>query len=254
MGEAQEMTTDVPILFVYGDSLALPRAQDGIAAPETFAEQVRAGLTHELAAPVALYNRARGGVPIGVLYKGWAEDATYFGPVSTAIAIVEAGIVDCAPRPIPPVARRAIGLLPTPIRQAAVRVLHSQRSRLLNAGSVWRVTSPQRFERTLHRWLQELAGVASRVYVLNIAPTTEAMEQHSPGLSRSIEQYNEIIARTTANTGENVELVDVHSAVRAAPDGLARYVNKVDGHHLTRDGHSMIAGLILARFTGRSRG
>jgi lysophospholipase L1-like esterase len=72
------------------------------------------------------------------------------------------------------------------------------------------------------------------------------MELHSPGLTNSILLYNEIIGTAARDAGKTVQFVDVHSAILAEADGLRRYMNLTDGHHITREGHSLYARLICA--------
>jgi hypothetical protein len=91
--------------------------------------------------------------------------------------------------------------------------------------------------------------------VLTIAPTTEAMDAHSPGLARSIVRYNAIVADAVrAAGGPQVQLVDVHAAIVGQLGGVEQYVNPMDGHHITRVGHALYARLLLERELERNGG
>jgi hypothetical protein len=235
-------------LMVYGDSLGLPRATEGIPYTSTYAEVLRSSLETARSEEVDLYNRSRGGATIRGLYEDWATDMTYFGAGEAAIVVIQSGIVDCAPRPIPTLIRRIVGRLPGPLHRYVVRFLHVHRVNILRAGAVWRETPPDAFSGVLRRWLNEAGAVSGRVYVVNIAPTTMAMDAHSPGLAKSIEEYNRLISSAIRESGRsNVRLVDVHEAILGAPDGVSRNINPGDGHHITADGHALYARLIVER-------
>jgi lysophospholipase L1-like esterase len=99
----------------------------------------------------------------------------------------------------------------------------------------------------MRRWLAAMTPTTGRVYVLTIAPTTEAMDRHSPGLAASIAQYNGLIARAARDAGSAVVLVDVHGLILGDAAGVLVHINEDDGHHLTAAGHALIADAILAR-------
>ena len=89
------------VLLVYGDSLSLPHAPDGISCFDTYPELLRGMLeSANTALRVAVLNRSRGGAPIGALFEQFVDDSTYIGPETGRILVIQCGIVDCAPRPI----------------------------------------------------------------------------------------------------------------------------------------------------------
>lgn len=234
------------LIRVHGDSLTMPRESVGVPYPDTYAELVRA---HVAAvhpdAQVHLYNRGRGGQSIKTLFTDYSMDQIYFGSPGGDILILQVGVVDCAPRPIPGWFKWLLGHSPGPVRKPFVSFLHHNRARLMNMGFRFRTTGPAKFTRVLGKWLARAAAEFSRVYVLNIAPTTPEMEAHSPGLSAAIVRYNGLIAETVASLGvDNVHLVDVHARIMEEDEGLERYINPEDGHHITAAGHRMYADAI----------
>jgi len=232
------------LLRVYGDSLGMPRAFEGIRYRETYAELLKAAL-EERAWRVDLYNRSKGNVDVGELRTMVEYDRRYFGR-PREIVVIQCGIVDCAPRPISGRTRRLVGRLPEPLRQRVITFLHSNRARLLNSGFQWRVTEPDPFRLTYRELLLAASSGTGHVYSVNVAPTTPEMEEHSPGLSGSIQRYNTIIADEVRRAGASVQLIDVHSAILEEDGGLQRYVNAKDGHHITREGHLLYTRLIMA--------
>jgi lysophospholipase L1-like esterase len=242
------------LVRVYGDSLSLPRAPDGIAYLDTFPELVRTAIESSFPdVRVSLYNRSSGGMTIDALFERYLHDCSYFGAGSGEVLVIQSGIVDCAPRPVPAFVRALIAKLPGPMRVLIAKVLHVARPYLLKAGLSWRLTSQRRFASTVGRWVQQAARGGARVYVVNIAPTVPAIETHSPGLGASIGAYNELIAQAVAAApGGSVVLVDVHAKI-AAGGAMERYVSASDGHHITSEGNRLYAEAIFAAERERLR-
>ena len=237
------------LIRVYGDSLSLPRAGDGIpytdTYPELLAQECR---TRWPEAGAHLYNRSHGGHTIGELWSEYRNDNFYFGDSGGDILVVQCGVVDCAPRPIPESVRRVISALPGPLKSVVINFLHHNRARMLRSGFVFRKTKPARCATLYKQWLSLAVQQFAHVYALNIAPTTPAMEAHSPGFSASIERYNDLIATTIEELdAPNLTLVNAYEAIVGETEGLAKYINGKDGHHLTLAGQRLYADLIVSQ-------
>jgi lysophospholipase L1-like esterase len=235
------------LIRVYGDSLALPRSADAIGYRETFPELVRQAW--EAADPrqlVHLYNRSRRGATIASLLTDCWMDAEAFGSAGGDLCLLQCGVCDCGPRPVPRWLRNRIDRLPGRVKRRIIRFLHDHRARILRAGLAWRDTPPEEFRRLYQEFLAGVVKEFRRVVAINIAPTTEAMDRHSPGLAASIERYNGLIREAVAAVGgENLRLADVYGAITGTPGGIERHVNASDGHHITAEGHRLYARLIL---------
>lgn len=236
------------LLRVYGDSLSLPRAGDGISYVDTYAERFCDALRQTYPdLEVHLYNRSRAAGTAPLLAAEYRADCNYFGAKLEQVIVIQCGICDCAPRPLPPRLRRLVNVLPSIVRAPIIGYLHHNRRHLLRTGLVWREIDPEIFRDTFRRWVASAAREALVVLVVNIAPTTPDIEAHSPGLGTSIELYNALIAEAVATTHEgNVVLVDAHAEVLAAPDGVAAYLNARDGHHITLAAHGLYSRLLVA--------
>jgi hypothetical protein len=235
-----------PLLIrLYGDSLSLPRHSDGIRFFDTYIELLVLGLQISgLPRRVSVLNRAAGAATITSLHVGFLRDQECLGRDAGGITIIQCGIVDCAPRPISPGVKSAIGRLPGPFRLPVVRLLHYARPTMLRAGLQWRYTELDDFRTQLDQWLLEAAGACERTYVINIAPTVPAIDRHSPGLSESIVAYNRCMAAAvTAATPGTTILVDANAAI-SATGSVLDYVS-ADGHHITPAGHRLYADLLL---------
>jgi|SRR5918911_28260 hypothetical protein len=218
---------------LYGDSLALPRP-----GYVKFSERYISLLCdwwkkQEGVRSIELCDRSKSNSTVAHLFQQYADDNNFFGPAGDVL-IIHCGIVDCAPRPVPRWMRNRIERLPSALRQPAIKFLHDHRAQILRRTGGWRQLGPQEFRAIYRRWLAEALNQFSRVYLINIAPTNEATEAHSPGLSRSIVLYNEMIAElVSALNAENLFLIDVHQHIGDNLQEIDRYIVSQDGHHIT---------------------
>jgi hypothetical protein len=238
---------DKILIRLYGDSVSLPRQSEDVRYYESYGELVASGLRRIFSGTdVYLYNRSFSGPKITDIYETCRSDGFFFGATDNDIAILQCGIVDCAPRPVPPKIRSIIARLPAALRDLIVSSIHRHRASMLRAGLIWRVTPPQQFRDAMIETLKLMSPAFSRVYVVNIAPTTPATEAHSPGFSESIDRYNTLIKDALAVAASpNATLIDVHERILSQSQPVGRFISQIDGHHITADAHQLYAELIL---------
>lgn len=233
------------LIRIYGDSLSLPRNTDGISFAGTYPELLRRALLHDAADDsIYIYNRSRGGGTAPVLYSDYLDDETNFGTTDEQVVIIQCGVCDCAPRPIPNRLKRIISRMPSPLKRRVIDWLHANRAAILRSGFRWQDVNEKSFTSTMHRWMSGAAANSIIVAVINIPPTTPNIEMHSPGFGQSILTYNEILRDIVGRMGENVALIDVHNAVLSDEDGVNTFVNAKDGHHITRAGHELFSSMV----------
>jgi hypothetical protein len=245
----RHLTMDRDFLVrVYGDSLSLPRQSEGVHHSQTYPELLVAALKHQAPeAEITIYNRSYSDANDVRLSETYRSDAFYFGRPGGDIAILQCGIVDCAPRPLPSKVRSIVSRLPAPIRDRIVSFIHANRASMLRSGLIWRVTPPKLFLDTFTATLKLAAPDFSRIYVINIAPTTPATEARSPGLSESIRHYNSLIAEAVcAAAATNMSVIDVHKIISSQPGEIEDFVSRIDGHHISAAAHRLYADAILA--------
>jgi hypothetical protein len=238
---------DKILVRLYGDSVSLPREAEGVRYFECYGELVASGLRGVFpGTDIYLYNRSFSGPKITDIFETCRSDYYFFGTAGNDIAILQCGIVDCAPRPVPPRVRSIIARLPAAMRNLIVSFIHKHRASMLRSGLIWRVTPPQIFLDAMIKTLKLTAPVFSRVYVVNIAPTTPATEAHSPGFSESIDYYNALIKDAlTVVAAPNATLIDVHQRILSQDQPVERFISQIDGHHITVGAHRLYADLIL---------
>jgi hypothetical protein len=239
------------LIRVYADSLGMPRVADGVPWHATYAEELRRDLESRTGHRHSLFTRSRGGATTTDLLDVFGADRFYLGRAG-GVLILQSGIVDCAPRPVPKAVRRLIERLSPALRRPIVHLLHTHRRTLLRLGPVWRMTSPDAFRAALEQILGHAIEDADTVLVVNIAPTIDSIERHSPGLGASITEYNELISTVVGSTAsDRVKLIDVHHAITHDAAPVETFISPSDGHHLTRDGHALYARL-LAEAAGQA--
>lgn len=231
------------LVLVYGDSLVLPRAQDGIQPQDTFAEIFCR--CHARVEPAVLYNRGDAGKTIHDHWFRYEHDAGLFAPCSRDTLILFAGMVDCAPRPIPPRLRRKLERQPAFIREPVVWFLRRNRAALLRRGFSFRKVEPEVFKSRLGQWLRDAKERFGRVAVFEIPPVNTVAEEGSPGFQETIVRFNRVIADAVAEIGDpKASVIPLHREVWLRRENLDAYISAVDGHHLLKPGHELAARLL----------
>jgi hypothetical protein len=231
-------------LSFYGDSLMIPRP--GWVTPEERHPRLLELWLRQKAPDIGweVLQRARGSHTITEIVRWTACDEGYYAEVEGGIAVIHAGIVDGAPRPINSRMREMVGRLPGALKKMAISFLHHQRSRILraNMGSV--ITPLNRFQKSVRTILGRVTKTHDHVFVITICPTNAVTEIRSPGLTRNIIAYNDVWVRSVAEQDANIQIIDAHAFISAQPD-IDLWVIKEDGHHITAATHSWIAQEII---------
>lgn len=228
------------IVKVYGDSISLPRPQDGISFGKEYGFLVYDFLRREVESESFYLNRSIGGAKVKELFDLYSRDLIYFN--GKGILIIQCGVVDCAPRPVPMFIRELISIQPDFIKWRIVKFLHNNRSRILKAGFGTRATPPTKFRKVYKKWLSYALEREELVIVINIAPNTDEIENHSPGFRKSIEEYNRIIKEIVdEKKSEKLIHIDVFSKILEFDPDRKFIINQKDGHHITLDGHKVYA-------------
>ena len=188
-------------------------------------------------------HRACGSHTITEIADWTASDTCYYADITGGIAVVQAGIVDGAPRPVNRRVRSMIGKLPSALRARVIHFLHHNRARILGGGLGSVITPLERFGKTVNSIMDRVCNTYEHVFVINICPTNSRTEQHSPGLTRNITDYNEVWHRAQKKHPDKLCLVDVHTFISSQPD-IGRWILEV-GTHITPATHRWIANKII---------
>jgi hypothetical protein len=241
------MTEGIFKVRLYGDSLALPRPGYLENNARYISLLCAWWMKQEGVQSIELCDRSKGSSTVADLYQWYEHDNVYFGETGDVL-IIHCGIVDCAPRPVPRWLRNRIARLPGALRRRTIDFLHQHRAQILERSGGWRHIDPQLFRSIYKRWMEHAVERFSRVYIINIAPTNDLTEKHSPGFTQSIAQYNEIISDiVSALSAENLFLIDVHKIINEKRQEIDDYIVPDDGHHITALSHRIYCREIQRR-------
>ena len=215
------------IVKIYSDSLGFPRLEDDTCYDQTYAGKLA---SHP---ELDIHLRGRGGFIASQIQSMVTMDARYSRGNIDELAILHFGIVDCAPRPIPRALRFLLSRLNVSIRSRFVRVIHFVRpysQRLI----FFRFTSPKRFRVIYSDLVQGQLQKNIKVICISIMDPSNEAEHHSPGLRKSVKEYNNLIKNVCSLHGATyIEVSDDESF-------LLR-----DGIHLSNKGHEEIYRLLM---------
>jgi lysophospholipase L1-like esterase len=232
------------LVLVYGDSLCLPRVADGVAVADTYPEL----LADDLSArgfKARVYSRGEGGRTINDHWARYTNDRIFFPTGANDLLIIHAGMVDCAPRPLPQKWRRRLERQPGFIRQPIVSFIKNNRPLLLKRGFIFYKVDPPTFKKRIEEWLDAATKIYSHIAVIAIPPIRQAAEDHSPGWRENIVLYNRLMAEAVARHQKGVYFVPLHDALSASEQKFNECISSLDGYHLLKKGHQLIRDLIV---------
>jgi hypothetical protein len=187
-----------------------------------------------------------GGARISQLYEQYERDKFYVG--KGGILIIQSGVVDCAPRPLPLFLREILSMSPSFVKWRITRFLHNNRRKILKMGLGTRPTSTRKYKMFLKNWVKSALETEKLILIVNIAPNTDDIEKHSPGFRKSINLYNEIIASTVNEfNNSKILLVDVNAKIKEMDKNLKTFINQKDGHHITKEGHKLYSEMLFEK-------
>ncbi len=226
-------------LLVYGDSVAFRRIDDPQDFAVTYPFKLKELIERELKVRVNLLLRGRGGADIRAIEAILVRDTGFLAgaPGSTTIAVLQFGIVDCAPRPFTYVLTPGLRLLPL-IGQPVLSQLVQHRRGLQKLWS-YTVTTKRDFWRRYTGIVNVCHGSGMKPVAVGMPLPPISMEQRSPGFRRSTALFNDIIRDVIPESFCDVEA--------SLTESLRESILRSDGHHLTEAGHRLYADLLLER-------
>lgn len=231
------------IIQFYSDSLGLPRP-GYVNNVDRYVIKFVNYLKSNKHCDVYLLERAFGGATINKLYNEFAQDAGYFSEKPKRL-ILHVGVCDCAPRPVSKRLRYIISKLPDFLKIRIVSFLHNNRAKILKLGLGSVNVNATQFRFYLKKLLTEAIIDFDKIHVINICPTNSSTEIHSPGFSKNINTYNDIIKSVIIDlNSDKVKLIDVYKIVIES-SLIDNYIIESDGHHIKPLLHDKIAQLLI---------
>lgn len=222
-------------VLVVGDSMALPR-------PEVAYDKTWPYLLGSFAgASVEVINRSRRGASTDLLLTEGGDPARSDYPrgadclesYAPAVAVLQLGIVDCAPRLIArgSLESRIVDRLPPRIRRTYLSILKKHRRRSVERAYV----PPARFRDNLATYVERAMNIGAKVVFVEIAPLGAKYLASNPEGGSCREQYNAVLREQAGRHPEHCRTV--------APFGSSEVEACVldDGYHTNAEGHRRIA-------------
>ena len=232
------------LILVYGDSMCMPNVDDNVAVEDTY-PQLLAEYQNERGLKGRVYSRAEGGCTINDHWALYVKDRTHFAASPRDLLIIHAGMVDCAPRPLPQKWRRRLERQPGFIRQPIISFIKNNRPFLLKRGIIFYKIDPPTFKKRIEEWLDHASKLYSHIAVVAISPIGQAAEDYSPGWRSNVILYNRIMAEAVARHPHGVYYVPLYEALSQSEQKFNECITARDGYHLLRNGHRLIRDLIV---------
>lgn len=215
-------------LAVFGNSVSL--ADPGNPSVRPWPDLLR----ERLAPRVAVRQCSVGGAPITEIVAALMADAAQ-NPHDAVV--LQAGIVDCAPRPLRPSERALLGRIPGEwLRRRLIALVHDHRARIIGWRSLVQTTPLPQFAAAAQRVAAACSG--RPLAVLPILPVTDAISRRNPRLGGEIDAYNAAL-RAAAPAARHFRAPEIFGALR--PEDIAIAPESV---HLNERGHACVADAV----------
>lgn len=207
--------TTTPIVLILTDSLAFPRSEPEVV----HYEQTWVALLKRYFPQIDFVHCGRGGATIVDLFK---HSSYYHGTIQPALVLVQAGIVDCAPRALSVIEQQVLQRLPI-VGPLVLALVRKNAARL----RCWRGMSYTSLA-SYKAWIQAYERTFASVHWIGILPADSEYESRVQGISAAIDRYNAALRR-----GNFISTADFTSS-----DIMS------DHHHLNVAGHQRLAALL----------
>ncbi|WP_346316647.1 SGNH/GDSL hydrolase family protein [Chitinophaga sp. YIM B06452] len=209
-------------IVILTDSLGLPRqVPEAVDIEDTYIEKLRKKYKD-----LTIISLSIGGATISLMREQYFN---YLKPINPDLVIIQAGIVDCAPRAL---------------KKWELALINSNRLTKSIYSTLFKkhTHSLRKYRRVTYTPLQEFESIAKNFYLslgeklawVGIIPARNEYEQQLPGIAENINKYNDIL-RTLLPSG----LIDT---CEMPAEGIMS-----DHHHINAIGHQFIFTKICDR-------
>lgn len=220
-------------LYVYSDSLAFRRKQQSQDLQFLYPFVLKGLIESRLGIRTNLVMRGNGGALVRTVHATLLRDTGFFGfsAETINIAVLQCGVVDCAPQPftyaLAPMIRSV------PIVGEKILAFLGEHRRTLQSFWSYRAVSKRRFVRHYANLLRTCRVAALEPIAVGMPLPTLGIEQRSPGFRQSVAAYNPLIQQSLPD-----RFCDIEAEISEADRDLLLLD---DGHHLTEAGHQLYA-------------
>lgn len=229
-------------VHLYGDSLSLPRPNH-VKFEERYIWLLKKWWKNKVK-EIDVMDKSQGGLTLPKLHEQFSQDVGYYNE-KYDVMIIQCGVCDCAPRPIPEKVRKRVSRMSTFFKNMVVKFIKYNRARIIKNIGYWRLVEENEFFHHYMELLKKSVNRYDRIYIINIAPTNEKTEKHSPGFMEGINIYNAIIQKMVKElNAPNVFLINAYDIIQKQ-NNLNDYIIEEDGHHIKPITHELYAKAII---------
>ncbi len=238
------LNSEKKIIAVIGDSLGAPRPWVGVSLKSTYAYQLSTLLGSEFY--VVNYS-ASDNSSSHFIKESFLR--TYISKADIAYAIIQVGIVDCAPRLLSNFDRLIGGLSS---RVVFLSYLFKKYIALKSRHRHWITKNFPRtlvplpeYEKNYQRLIDELINTnpIKKIFLIEIAYPGNWLRDRSFNIVNNVNEYNDAIHRIALNNSKLIDVVKFNEQSRIN----SGWVVPQDGHHILPDAHDWIARNIYSR-------
>lgn len=243
---AQEMSSNLQIITIVGDSLSISGDIKHFSYKDTYAFKLQS-LLNPARYHVVLRSRIRNTVVTESFKENLYNDILYS---DSKYVILHLGIVDCAPRLFSMTGEKILHVCTmSPVLKSPAGLLIKFKSRYRRFFTKYfpkTYVSKEKFEGTYKFILQQIRAVTKpkRVFIINIADTNEKNKTRFFGFEKNIREYNGILSNLVLENADLCTLIDFFSLTKKYGNLLVK-----DGVHLTKRGHELLSRLLYNEFT-----
>lgn len=237
------LNTELKIMTILGDSLALVRPEENITEKDIYPYKIQSHLYREVyVISKAIKNNSSTieNSLSGLVYHQQAASASY--------AAIGLGIVDCSPRLFSKKMKSFLGCMSKiPLIKKIVHryIAHKSEHRL-------RYTQKKRqTETSVTKYRENMQSIVDKIklynpiehiFLLTIAAPGPYLMVRSWGIEENIQRFNDVLHKIANNESNLISIVDVYQYTKQHPDFIL-----ADGHHISIEVHDYIAKSIVEK-------
>jgi len=217
------------MILILGDSLAVPRPNDGIHIQDTYA--------HKLSTYDSVINRAQEKTSTFKQLKRIKSDVAGIKP---DIVIIQLGIVDCSPRLFTYRQHQFLSFLniflPNLIskytdNKSKKRYEFTQKNKIV-------YTTPEQFRINIKKILDIILKdiCPKKIFLVNICYPSQLLKEKNYDIEKNILNYNKILNEFK---DELISLIDMFTFTKHNPDAL------LNDEHMSAKGHDYVSNIVI---------
>lgn len=239
------LITDVKIMTVLADSLALVRPEDNITEKDMYPYKIQVQLNGKIYVSSKVVKSNSSTIEnsqSGLVYHLQAGCSSY--------VILGLGIVDCSPRLFSKrmkVVLECVTKIPLARKLAYGYIAYMSRNRLqLTRKKQQTETSLEEYKGNMKSIIEKikLYNPIEKIFLLTIAFPGPYLTERSWRIKENIEAFNEVLYDLATHEKSLIDIVDVYAFTAKHPEYILS-----DGHHISVEVHDFIAQSIVTKIS-----